>query len=73
MPGTLQGAANARQTLIKKHGGYEKYLEYMRNLAAKGGKNGDPQTKGFCVMDREKHLEISAKGGRSKNVQHTTV
>ena len=40
MSQTAQGKITQRQSMIAKHGSEEAWKEYMRQIAAKGGRNG---------------------------------
>lgn len=47
-----------KQTLINKFGSEEAYLEYMRGLGSKGGKNVAPEHRYFST-----HKESARKAG----------
>lgn len=63
MAGTKQGGLKLRETMIKKHGSYEKYLEYMKTVASRGGKNGTGHEFGHGKLDPR---EMGRKGGLRK-------
>lgn len=66
MAGTKAGAKKRRETLIRKAGGKEKYLEMQRKTAAKGGANHNPNNPGsFANRDRDQLAPIWSKGGRN--------
>lgn len=51
------------QKMIKRHGSVEAVKQHMSEIGTKGG--GVPNKKrGFAVMDKTMHREISARGGR---------
>ena len=58
---TVVGAKKVVETMVKKHGSYEKWCMYMRENGSKGGKKTG--MKGFAL---NKELAISAgrKGGK---------
>lgn len=51
-----------RQTMIKKFGSEEAYLEHMKAIAIKGGSNGH---KGGFAGNPELAREAGKKGGRA--------
>lgn len=55
-----------RETMIRKHGSYEAYLEYQRSISSKGGKVRVP--KGFAT-NRELAREAGRKGGSASRKQ----
>jgi len=64
MAGTKVGAAKMRATMIKDLGGEEAYRQYIIERGRRGGLKQVP--KGTARMSKEKHLEISRKGGLVK-------
>lgn len=66
MAGTKQGAIKRRQTLIKKLGGEEAYIESQRQTGAMGG--AKPQRKkqkgSFASLRKRELKKIAAKGGK---------
>lgn len=71
MSGSKEGRRKARETLIKKFGSLEAYLEFYRTIGAKGGKIS--QTGGFAswnegsdgLTGRERASIAGAKGGKA--------
>lgn len=57
-----------RQTLLLKHGGESGLKEYYRSLQRLSSK-ADTSKRGFASIDKEKHIEISKKGGRVKRLR----
>jgi len=45
MSQTKEGALKARAKMVEKFGGEERYLNFMRSIAAVGGKVSIPRTK----------------------------
>lgn len=64
MSGTKAGGAKIKATMVAKLGSEEAYRQYIIERGAKGGSAKVP--KGTARMSREKHLEISRKGGLVK-------
>jgi len=48
--------------MIERHGSYEKYVAYMKEIASKGGKNGTGHEYGHGKVDP---VEKGRKGGSS--------
>lgn len=61
MGNTKSGGSKLRQTMIAKHGSEEAWREWMRQNAAKGGRNG---TTGGFAANRELASIAGRKGGR---------
>lgn len=61
MTNTKAGGAKYRETMIKKYGSYEKFVESMREVGRKGGSKLGVK-KGFA-LDRERAVEAGRKGG----------
>jgi hypothetical protein len=70
MPGTREGFAKARATMIAKLGSEEAYLRMKREQGARGGKNGN--SGGFAsekigtdgLTGRQRAMIAGARGGR---------
>lgn len=60
MAGTKAGGKKAAETNKKRYG-----KDYYSKLGHRGGTAEHYYPRGFEAMDREKHLEASAKGGRN--------
>ena len=58
---TKAGGKKLVKTMIKKHGSRKAWLEYMREIASKGGKWKGP--KGFALMTPEYRSACGVKGG----------
>lgn len=63
MTNNKSGGQKAKQTLIKKYGSYEAYLEKMRENARKGGKNGT--SNGFA-HGKVNPVEAGKKGAEKR-------
>jgi general stress protein YciG len=64
MPGTKAGAQKAKQKLINKLGGYDKYMEWMKGIGSKGGHNGfGPDYTGGFAGNRALASTAGRKGG----------
>ena len=50
MPGTLEGAKNARLTMMEKLGGEEAYKQYFKDIGVQGGMARVP--KGFALSGK---------------------
>lgn len=74
MAGTKQGAIKRRETLIRKLGGEQAYIESQRQTAAKGGSNHNPDNKGsFAKRSKRDLKQIAAKGGKSGKHGKTSI
>lgn len=65
MPGTKEGAAKRRETMIKKAGSQEAYLKLQRDQAAKGGKNANPNHPANFRNNRK----LASRAGSIKRTQ----
>lgn len=54
------------QTQIQKHGSYEAYREFMREIGSKGGKN----SKGFSPEASKKGGQLGRRGWSYKGIQN---
>lgn len=60
MAGNKEGAQKARETNKKKYG-----PDYYSQIASLSWKNPNRSRKtGFALLSREKHVELSKKGGK---------
>ena len=57
MSGTKAGGVKAKQAMLSKYG-----KDYYAKIGAIGGKKTG--YKGFATMDRDRLIEVSAKGGK---------
>lgn len=69
MPGTKAGAKKAMETIKKRYGQDENGKSLLHK--AVGAIGGATSTNtGFALMDKEKHREVSKKGGsKSRRTQ----
>lgn len=71
MPGTKEGAAKRRATMIAKAGGEAAYLELQRRQASKGGRNsnasGNPTNFG---NNPELARKAGKRGGKAKKTTY---
>ena len=59
MAGSKEGAAKARETILKKD------PDFYRNIGGKSWKNPERSRKtGFALLDEKEHKELSKKGGK---------
>jgi len=68
MPNTTQGGLKVKETMIAKYGSEEAWKDFMRSIAATGGKKG--KTGGFwykkyVLGDVEAVKAAGKKGGHS--------
>lgn len=66
MGNTPEGRQKVRQTMIAKYGSEELYLEFMRSIAAKGGKLREKEDRPF-YKDRELARRAGAIGRKNRN------
>lgn len=68
MAGNKEGAAKARETILKKD------PDFYRTIGGKSWKNPDRSRKtGFALLDEKEHKKLSQKGGKvTKEGYHTT-
>lgn len=64
MAGTKVGGAKIKETMVAKLGSEEAYRQHIIERGRRGGLKQVP--KGTARMSKEKHLEISRKGGLVK-------
>jgi hypothetical protein len=57
MSGNVEGGLKAAQKNKARHGS-----DFYKRIGAVGGRNGTGG--GFAVMDKARHKDLSAKGGR---------
>lgn len=57
MAGTKSGALRAKETNMARD------PDFYKKMGAKGGSSPKTRPSGFATMDKERLLEISAKGG----------
>lgn len=57
----MAGGKKLVETMVKKHGSYEAWCEWMRNNGRKGG---EKSTGGGFAVNRELAREAGRKGGR---------
>lgn len=60
MANNKAGGQKLRETMINKHGSYENYVAYMKQVASVGGKNGTGHAYGHGKVDPR---ENGRKGG----------
>jgi hypothetical protein len=65
MAGTPEGGQKVRDRL-RAEMGEEAYRKHVVERGRKGGLSPKTKPGGFAVMDREKHLELSRKGGEAR-------
>ena len=67
MPGTKEGAQKAKQKILEKN------PNFYKDIGAKSWKNERSHEIGFALLPKEKHLEISKKGGSVKKDDYKTA
>lgn len=68
MAGSKEGAAKARETILKKN------PDFYRNIGGQSWKNPERSRKtGFALLDEKEHKKLSQKGGKvTKEDYHTS-
>lgn len=70
MSGNKEGAAKARETILKKN------PNFYREIGGQSWKNPERSREtGFAILankDKEKHLEVSKKGGQKTKEDYAT-
>lgn len=68
MPGNKEGALKAAKTNKERHG-----ADFYKKIGAKSWDNPRSHKTGFALLPKEKHIEISKKGGqKTKEDYHTS-
>lgn len=67
MAGNKEGAAKARETILKKD------PDFYRNIGGQSWKNPERSHKtGFALLDEKEHKALSKKGGQKTKEDYNT-